>query len=105
MVRRKQARLNQDWKHVPILMVSADFCRGEIERALALGANDYMVRTTGIKTQVQKVNGLLPSSSSKSRNMGSDDRVRPATATPVPRRRKARARRSTSSSDRKGGAK
>lgn len=60
-------------------------------KAILERGDDYVVRTTGIKDLVQKVNGLLPSSRSKSRNTGSDDRVRTATATPASRPRKARA--------------
>lgn len=84
-------RLNPDWKHVPIIMVSADSCCADIERALALGANDYVVKTTGIKALVQKVKRVLIPPTEENLKTRTDDRVRPATATPVPRRRKARA--------------
>ncbi len=98
-------RLNPDWKHVPIIMVSADSCGADIERAPALGANDYMVKTTGIKDLVQKVTRVLSPSTDEDRKTGTGDRVCPATVTPVARRPKARARRAAPTNDRKGGAK
>lgn len=40
------ARIRQkaEWQHVPIIMLTADSNERDIQRALAAGANDYMVK-------------------------------------------------------------
>jgi len=57
-------RRNPDWQHVPIIMVSADHYQPDIERALAEGANAYVVKSAGFQDLVQAVNQLLPPSPS-----------------------------------------
>ena len=37
-------RQKAEWKHVPIIMLTADSNERDIEQALAAGANDYMVK-------------------------------------------------------------
>lgn len=54
-------RLNPDWKHVPIIMVSADSCAADIERALAHGATDYVVKMVGVEEVMRKVRRALSS--------------------------------------------
>lgn len=56
-------RRNPDWQHVPIIMVSADHYQPDIERALAEGANAYVVKTSGFHDLLETVNRLLPSPS------------------------------------------
>ncbi len=95
-------RLNPDWKHVPIIMVSADSCTADIERALALGATDYVVKTTGIKDLVQKVRRVLSPTMVEKQATGTDDAVPHVAVTPPRRRPKTRTRR-PSPTKRKGG--
>lgn len=95
-------RLNPDWKHVPVIMVSADSCAADIERALAQGATDYVVKTTGIEELVHKVNRALSPTMVEEQATGTDDAVPHATMTPPARRPKTRTRR-PSPAKRKGG--
>ncbi len=37
-------RQKAEWQHVPIIMLTADSNERDIEKALAAGANDYMVK-------------------------------------------------------------
>ena len=37
-------RQKAEWKHVPVIMLTADSNERDIEQALAAGANDYMVK-------------------------------------------------------------
>lgn len=37
-------RQKAEWRHVPIIMLTADSNERDIEQALAAGANDYMVK-------------------------------------------------------------
>lgn len=37
-------RRKTEWQHVPIIMLTADSNERDIQRALAAGANDYMVK-------------------------------------------------------------
>ena len=58
-------RRNPDWQHVPIVMVSADHYQPDIERALAEGANAYVVKTPGFQDLLETVDRLLPSPTSE----------------------------------------
>lgn len=37
-------RDNPDWRHVPVIVVSAKVLEGDVVRALDLGANDYVMK-------------------------------------------------------------
>lgn len=82
-------RLNPDWKHVPIIMVSADSCAADIERALAHGATDYVVKTAGIEEVMRKVRRALSSVVVDAPPAVTEAPVRPMPTRP--RRRTARA--------------
>lgn len=56
-------RRNPDWQHIPIIMLSADHYQPDIERALAEGANAYVVKTPGFQNLLETIARLLPAPS------------------------------------------
>lgn len=81
-------RRNPDWQHVPIVMVSADHYQPDIERALAEGANAYVVKTPGFHNLVETVHRLLPSPSLDAATEPAPELACVGADSPAPRRRR-----------------
>lgn len=59
-------RANPDWKHIPIIMLSADSYEPDIQRALTGGATGYVVKRQGFQELLQTLNRILvPPSAAK----------------------------------------
>lgn len=80
-------RRNPDWQHVPIIMVSADYYQPDIQRALAEGANAYVVKTPGLQDLARTVNQVLSPPISKKTAEPPTDQVGVAAEGPALRRR------------------
>ncbi|ULA62257.1 MAG: Putative response regulator, CheY (Modular protein) [Nitrospira sp.] len=52
-------RRNPDWKHIPIVMLSADSYGPDIQRALNEGATAYVIKQQGFHELVQRVKDIL----------------------------------------------
>jgi len=53
-------RVNPDWENIPVIVLSGRMTTGEIDRAAALGIDDYLVKaTTSPKKLAEKVREIL----------------------------------------------
>jgi len=52
-------RRNPDWQHIPIIMLSADSYKPDIQQALNEGATAYVVKQRGFHELVQRVKEIL----------------------------------------------
>ncbi len=57
-----QIRVKQEWRDVPILMLTGQTGEREINRALASGANDYMIKPFNLEELKARIARLLPMS-------------------------------------------
>ncbi len=58
-------RQHHEWKHVPIIMVSADYYEPDIQRALSEGATAYVVKNPELQDLMQTVKQVLSSLASE----------------------------------------
>lgn len=58
----QRIRQRQEWQHVPILMLTGESKNSEVERALAAGATDYIVKPFPPHELVARLNRLRDSS-------------------------------------------
>lgn len=52
-------RQKAEWQHVPIIMLTADSSEHDIQRALAAGANDYMVKPFNPRELIARLRRFL----------------------------------------------
>ena len=55
----KELRASEAWQSVPILVASNLGQKEDIDRAMSLGATDYIAKTMTIDNQIAKINSLL----------------------------------------------
>ena len=58
-------RQHHEWKHVPIVMVSADYYEPDIQRALSEGATAYVEKSPGLQDLMRTVKQVLSSLASE----------------------------------------
>jgi DNA-binding response OmpR family regulator len=95
-------RRNPDWQHIPIIMVSADYYEPDIQRALAEGANAYVVKTPGLHDLLESVRQILPSLTTEGPT--EPDQVCVEAAIPTSRKRRGSERRHRPNSPRRNRA-
>lgn len=65
----REFRNHQNWKHVPIIMISANSYAPDIRKAMQLGASGYIVKADGVdemRNQIHKVLNAFEMISKKS---------------------------------------
>ena len=95
---------NPDWKHVPIIMLSADYYEPDIQRALAEGAHAYVVKNPGLHELVQTVRQLLSVPATEGSTEPTPNQACTETTTPTPPKRRASVRRLNRNSPRRNRA-
>ena len=53
-------RRNPDTAHIPVILLTAKAQEAELERGLAAGADDYIVKPFSLKDMLTRVQALLP---------------------------------------------
>ena len=86
-------RRNPNWKHVPIIMLSADHYEPDIHRALAEGATAYVVKNPGLYELVQTVRQLLSVPATQGSTEPAPNQACVETTTPAAPQRRASVRR------------
>ena len=92
---------NPDWKHVPIIMLSADYYEPDIQRALAEGAHAYVVKNPGLYELVQTVRQLLSVPATEGSMEPTPNQACIETTPPTPPKRRASVRRLNRNSPRR----
>src|SRR6185437_14470377 len=55
-----QLKANEKWKHIPVIVASNLGQKEDIDKSMALGANDFIVKSdTSLEQVVSKINNLL----------------------------------------------